>query len=399
MAGTTETLTLSYKETVTPSGGKYVSSKALALDFSGSLDLDTSDRAIAKVIESEFKKQMKSQVKSQLKHLEGWLKEKDALVRDLVKKYEALEKASFPESPSEAKAYKKIMAEMTALSAKIDDLQNDYTQIVDDWATNCAQQQGLIALDMSLKKARIEVRAAKNRRVWLGRVVKGVLVVAAIAISITALVLSAGTLAPAFVGLAIAGTALSGGAGIIGYGKSIADNVNQEKRLLGNVKSDLKTLASALKPVDKASSSIAKHVTELTNLNKIRRGKLPALKSDVKKHTVALKSYRSKLSEVVRAPAIDLREFAKRLDKVDAEKAKLAALTAKITKMERDIQEADDLIKEIEDLGVDLDKVNMQAPSTILGNLKTRFTSLDGWLDLANEAGGLSSGVSGLGPS
>ena len=67
-----------------------------------------------------------------------------------------------------------------------------------------------------------------------------------------------------------------------------------------------------------------------------------------------------------------------------------------IDKLAADIKTFEAVLEELKDLGVSLEKVSGQSANTVLGNLKERFSSIDGWTDLGNQVGGLTSGISGV---
>ena len=63
--------------------------------------------------------------------------------------------------------------------------------------------------------------------------------------------------------------------------------------------------------------------------------------------------------------------------------------------MQQDNKDARALLKELEDMNIQLEKISGQSANTLAGNLKARFSSPEGWIELGNDLGGLASGVSG----
>jgi chromosome segregation ATPase len=399
----TKTYTVKFVGSVTPKKTNFLDAKTFKMDFEGELELDEADGAKIDTIRKAFQNEMQNRLKKQLGHLDDWLKQKDALIATMVKKYEDIKKFGFPTTANEAKALEKKNQALEEVATETQALVKDYKQIVEDWAKNAREQQGLISMMTALKKARTETISNKRWRVGLGIAIKAVLVVAAIALTIAAIVLTAGATAPIFVGLAAAGLVLSGTSGIVGVGVAIKKNASMEKKILKNVQNDVKKIAEALKPIEGKKSDIAKHITELLNVMKVRVDSLKKIEMSVKEKKAQIKGYESQLSKLESAIGQQkppdkniVAEIASRKKKVEALKKQINSLDSKTTQMNRDNQDAQALIDELKAMNVELDKISGQSANTILGNLKARFTSVDGWIELSNDVGGLVSGISGV---
>lgn len=398
----TQTFKVKYAGSVTPKKTRFLTSPPITMDFEGELDLDETDASKFKTIQKEFQKDMGNRLKTQVKHLNDWLNEKDKLIENMVKQYESIKKFGFPSTGSEAKAYEAKNKALEAQAKATQSLQDDYVKIVNDWAKNAREQQGLISLSQCVKKARAKTLSNKSWRVRAGIAIKVTLVVLAIALSIAAIVLTAGATAPIFVGLAAAGLALTGVSSLAGVGMLIKNNANIEKKILTNVQKDVKKIEEALKPVEGVKSSLAKHVTELRNVVKVRLDSTRQIKSSIQEKKAQIGGYDAQLAKLTAAlagqkpPDKDmLKEVASRKKKIEALKKQIAGLDKKLVKIDQDNQGAALLLKQLMDMNVQLDKISGQSASTVAGNLKERFTSVDGWIDLGNDVGGVLSGISG----
>lgn len=392
-----KTIDFKYVGSVTPKATSFLTSPAIDMGFTASYDVQESDFAQAGTVQKEFKSAMDSAIKGQLSHLNKWLAEKDALIAGMVAKHKEL-KGSFPTNPAQAAAYKKSVDEMAVIARQIEDFPKDYAKIVADWAKNCEQQQGLIAMQTAVKAARIKTFEAKGFRVKLGIAIKITLAVAATALAIAAIVLTAGATAPLFVGLAAAGIALSGIGSIGTIAKVIVDSGNTEKKILASATKDVEAIQQAFGGVKDKSSSLKKHVTELSNLILVRDGKLSELDTDVRKFSAQAAGYdrivKALESELAKGALVDTTKIAAK-KKASAEvNAKLKDAEATIAAIKADNKKARDLLNELSALGVELDKVSGQGSNTLLGNIKARYSGVDGWLDLSNTVGGLAGSAS-----
>ena len=264
------------------------------------------------------------------------------------------------------------------------------------------EQQGRICLMTALKKARANTLSNKSWRVRAGMAIKITLVVAGIALSIAAIVLTAGATAPIFVGLAAAGLTLSGVSSLSSAGVMFKNNYDTEKKILENVRSDVKKVEAALKPMDGVKTSLAKHVTELRNVMKKRNDDMKQFKSNLQEKKAQIGGYEKLLlelnAEVAKQATPDkktLAEVASRQKKVIKLKKQVQDIEKKMAKAEQVNREADVLLKDLENMNVQLEKISGQSASTVAGNLKARFTSLEGLAEVSGEVGGLLSGISG----
>jgi DNA repair exonuclease SbcCD ATPase subunit len=385
-----------YRGSVTPTATKFLKSEPLAMDFDGTIDLDATDAANLANLQKAFQSEMESRIKAQLGFLNQWLTEKDKHIDELVKKYEALQKAGFPTTPQLANARAQAIKEMEALGKEIKTLPEEFTKIVQDWAQNAREQQARVSMVTAVKNARVKTFNEKAWRVRLGQAIKVVLVVAAIALSIAAIVVTAGSTAPVFIGLAAAGLAIGGISSIAGLGQMFKDNATIEKKLMANVTKDVETVRNALNPVAASNSSIAKHVTELRNLMKIREDSIGKYKTEIQKQTAAINSYISALDKLKGDQSIQPAELAKRQKNIDALNEKVKSTQEAIKKLEASNAAGQKILDDLTQLNIQLDKISGQSANTLLGNLKDRFTSLDGWIDLGNNVGGLVSSASGV---
>jgi hypothetical protein len=143
-------------------------------------------------------------------------------------------------------------------------------------------------------------------------------------------------------------------------------------------------------------SKLAKHATELQNLIKIKEDQLGAIENEAKKYLVEANRYKSELAKLNALGAAELLDQKKLKAKQKASEdinAKLKTLVGQFSAIRSDVNKSKELLKGLSALGVDLAKVSGQAPNTVLSNLKERFTSVDGWLDVAGTVGGLTGGA------
>ena len=387
---------ITFKGSVTPVATKFLKSDPLVMDFAGTIDLDPTDAAQLANVQKAFQSEMESRLKAQLSHLNQWLAEKDKTIDSMVKRFEVLKKDGFPGTQQAAAARAQTIKELGTLGVQISVFPDEYKKIVQDWAENAREQQALVSMKVAVQKARLKTFNDKTWRVRAGQVIKAVLVIAAIALSIAAIVMSAGATAPLFIGLAAAGASIAGISSLAGLGKMLKDNATIEKKLMANVAKDVETVRNALKPLDNCKSSIAKHVTELRNLMKIREDTIRKYNTEIQKQTVAAKSYTDALDKLKGDPSVAAAELAKRQKTIDALNGELKSTSDAIKKLESENAAGQKMLDELEALKVDLDKISGQSANSLVGNLKARFTSLDGWIDLGNTAGGLIGTSSGL---
>jgi len=282
--------TVTFEGSVTPKATKFLKSEPIEMDFTGTIELDETDASNLPKIQAAFQKEMQKRLDAQLGHLNTWLAERDKVVASMVARFEALKGQGFPADAGSASTRAAAIKELGVLAVQIEKYPEEYREIVKDWAVNVREQQALVSMQAAVKAARIKTFSNKAWRVRLGQAVKVTLVVAAVALTIAAIVLTAGTTAPVFVALASAGVAISGVSGIAGIAKSIHDSITIEKKLMANLSKDVESLAAALAPVESKKSSIAKHVTELRNLSKIKQDSIQGLQAEIQKKTAEVNS-------------------------------------------------------------------------------------------------------------
>jgi chromosome segregation ATPase len=387
---------MTYSGSVTPKATKFLKSEALKMDFDGDLDLDSNDAAIAKTIQKEFQSEMKKRIESQLDHLNEWLAEKDQLIAGLVKSYEEVKKTGLAKTEQAAAQQAKTLKELGPIASKIKNLTDEYRKIVVDWAQNCREQQGQIAMQLAVKAARIKTFNNKSWRVRAGQAIKAVLIVAAIAVSIAAIVVTAGTTAPLFIGLAAAGAALSGISNIAQIGKVIVENADMEKRVLSNVEKDVEAIQVAFGAVQGKTSSLTKHASELQRLITIRKDNIKKLQNEMLPYKGEANRYKEAINGLNGNEIIEAGEIAKKKKAIEGLNAKIADLEAKVKTMEADNAKGETMLALLASLNIDIGKISGQTPNTLLGNLKERFSKLDGWTDLGNTVGGLVNSASGV---
>ena len=385
-----------FRGSVTPTATKFLKSEALVMDFDGTIDLDATDASNLANLQKSFQSEMETRLKGQLGFLNQWLVEKDKHIDEMMKKYEAMQKAGFPTTPQAATARAQAIKEMDELGKEIKSLPDEYTKIVQDWATNAREQQARVSMVTAVKNARVQTYNDKAWRVRLGQALKVVLVVATIALSIAAIVVTAGSTAPIFIGLAAAGLAIGGISSIAQLGKMFSDNATIEKKLMANVAKDVETVKNALNPVAASNSSIAKHVTELRNLMKIREDNIGKYRTEIQKQTAAIGGYKAALDKLKGDPSIQPAELAKRQKNIDALNEKVKSTEADIKKLETSNATGQKILDDLTQLNIQLDKISGQSANTLAGNLKQQVTTLDGWINLGNNVGGLISTASGV---
>jgi hypothetical protein len=143
-------------------------------------------------------------------------------------------------------------------------------------------------------------------------------------------------------------------------------------------------------------NALGKHVSELRNLIKVRDDKVAALENDMRKYKVAALSYSKDIVKLITDQSVDTGEVKAKAKACDEVNAKLTDVEDKIKALKADNAQAEIVLKALTDLGVQIDKFSSQAANTLAGNLKERFSKLDGWTDLGNSVGGLVNSAGGL---
>ena len=396
----TVTYEAEYSTSVTPKKTKHLSSAPLSIKFKYTFEMEKSDSANEKKIKDEFGKEMKKRIEGQLSHLNTWLSEKSQLVADANAAYEKAQKAlsSHTFAKSEAEKMRQNVLDVARMGKEIDELVSEYQQIASDWAENCAQQQGLIALQLATKKARVATYNAKKTRIRLGAVLKATLIVVGVAAGIAALVLSAGTLAPLALGLGIAGVALTGiSGGAAGY-KIYKGAKDAEVKLMKNVQSDIKELESVLKSANTSKGKMGSHLTELRNLMRMREDAIKKIGMDIRKNAVTTESYLKANAALESAAPRDMDTSAIKKNKAKAEKLEkdLQKLISDLEKFSKSLDEAKKLEASLDDLCVKLDDVAGIAPNTVTGNVGAFLRTSDGWIQIIGGLGMVAGGASAI---
>ncbi len=396
MAPNTKPFPITYKGSVTPKATKFLSSPALVMDFDGTIELDATDGANIKNVQKEFQSKMEAQIKGQLGALDKWLAEKDAVIADLMKRYEDLKKAPFPSGPKPAQDRLKTLQDLKAIADKINDYTKDFQTIVSDWATNCKEQQAKVAMVVATKAARVKSFEDKSFRVRAGQVVKAVLVVAAIVVSVAAIIVTAGATAPLFVGLAAAGAAIGGVSSLTQLGKNIKDNYSMEERILASAKTDVDSVEDAFGKVRDKGTKIGKHVTDLTNLMKMRDDNIRALENEIQSKKAAAKGYLAEIGKISADPLTPAGEITSRSKAANELASKVGEAETKIKTLKADNAKGADVLKVLTDLGVQVGKLSGQDVGSVSKSLAARFGDLDKVTDLVSAVGGIVNGAAGV---
>lgn len=382
---------IKFKGSVKPKKTSFLSPSPIDMSFSGDIELDENDASKLGAIRKAFQKAMEKNLSNQLAGLNQWLKEKDKYISDNLSQHKLMQKAPIPNTSSEIDKFKKQAQKLNNFANDMGTLDSTFREMVKNWAEGARDQQALISMTQAVKAARVKTYQNKNWRVKAGLVVKVVLVVAAIALSVAAVVLTAGTLTPVVLGLAAAGAALTGISSLTGVASEISKNASTEKKILANVQSDMKKITDALKPMEAGKNSLKKHVTELENLIRMRADSSATLKFEVDKKNAELLSYKKCLAAMPESKDKELRKKAiKKLEK------QIGQVKGKMSKLQQDITTSKNVLQELKDLGVNLENVSGQSANTVAGNLKERYSKIDGWTELGSEAGGMLSGAAGV---
>src|ERR1700730_5713267 len=104
MAAEMKPYPITYKGSVTPAATKFLTSRAVVMDFAGTIALDATDAANRGNLQKAFQSEMDARIKAQLGFLNKWLAEKDATIVSMVSRFEALKKSGFPDTPQSASA-------------------------------------------------------------------------------------------------------------------------------------------------------------------------------------------------------------------------------------------------------------------------------------------------------
>lgn len=135
---------------------------------------------------------------------------------------------------------------------------------------------------------------------------------------------------------------------------------------------------------------------------KVRLDSTKQLKADIQKKKAEIGGYEGQLVALAAAVGKQttpdkktLAEIASRKKNIATVKKQVQAIEKRIIKAAEDNVAAQALLDDLVTMNIDLEKISQTSGSTLGGNLKERFTSLQGWIDLGNDVGGLASGISG----
>ena len=352
--------------------------------------------SMAKKIESNFNSQFEKLVKGQMAHFETWLKQKQKNIDDAKAIEKKVKKMGVPKNEAGCKKLAAELVKLANLKSGIQSLAKDFETVADYWGKNIVDQQAEIAIMMAKKKAGAKLIKDKKTRLVAGKVIRGVLLVSAIGVGVAALVLSAGTAAPAVLALGIATASLSGGAGLVGFARTVVRDNDIEKKALKNVEAEFKKISNAMAPL--TNSKIGKHVLELDNIVTQRKSELKNLDMEMKKTKVLYKSQTSALRLMSGERSINellgdkaVRKVLDACIKLDKE---MEELTKKINTANNIVVQGTDLIKKLKEFDVKIEEFGkFYKSSSIGGNLKTYFTSVDGYIDLAKTLGAFRPGA------
>jgi hypothetical protein len=388
---------ISYSNSIKPKKTKHLSSEAIDLkfDYEGEYMVASgSDQANTAKISKAFVKEMTKLVNNQVGYLNDWLKEKSQVIEDLIKEIKDAQKTLDSEdiSKKDAQAFQKSLKFVEVNFKKVVDLQNDYQTIIEDWGTNCANQQGLIAFMLAKKAARIETYEDKSFRITNINRLKGVLIIAGAFVAVSAFVLAAPALAPAMLALAIAGATISTVCNMSALNKLWKENGKLEQRLLSKVEADIKNLESVLSEANKTQGSIGKHLTELGNMMMMRKDSITKTEDELLRLNHAIKTLKTDAASLKKeeSQGLKVKGMAKKLknaEKLDVERIKVKA---ELAQFKSGLKEGLALEARLNKINVTLDDVCGIKPNTISSNVEKLLTTTDGWQKIAGHIGVMS---------
>lgn len=350
--------------------------------------------SLAKKIEKNFAKEYEKLIKGQLVHFEKWLKEKQKNIDDAKALEKTIVKMGVPEDEAGCKNLAAELDKLSKMKSAIEGLEKDFDTLSGNWAKNVVDQQAEIAIMKARKQAGAKLLKDKKRRLVLGKVVKGILLVSAIAIGIAATVLTAGTAAPLVLGLSIAAASISGATGIYSFAQTVKRDNDIEKKTLKTVQAEVDALATAMKPIE--ASSLAKHVLELENMIKLRKSELAELKMELKKIIVALDGQVKAIHTLQSGSAglLNAKDLNKQQKKYTSMRKGATEIATKIEKANSIVSQGEKLINTLKEFGVKMDEfAKFYKSNSIGGNLKRYFTSVDAFKDLAGSLGSFKTGA------
>lgn len=390
-----KTYHFSYKGTVTPTHTTFLTAQPLTMDFDGDLDLDETDASHFKTIDSEFQKTMKNLIANQLGFLNGWLKEKQALLEGVKSGFEKWQK----EAPTDAQAIQqrqKKLDELKLEAEKIPKLEKDYKFLVENWAENCRHQQGLRAMMLAVKSARVRVFNEKCFRVRAGVAVKASLLIAPLILSIVALIASAASTNPAFVILSGIGVCISGGVAIAQISKMVFETIDMEKRTMEEVKKDVAAVRAAFDGAKGKGSTLAKHATELHNLMKIRQDNIAKIRFQLLKYEAQSSGILKAIEQLKTDKTVSREALEAKTKQFGLLTERIRQANKEISSLEHHNEDAEKLLRSLKELNVSLETIVGQAPNSIWETWKNHFTNLDNLANWFGSLGGSVSSISGI---
>jgi len=394
----TESVMVSYEGTVKPKKTTFLESEPIKMDFLATIELADSDIANAKNVQKEFQSAMKSQLDTQVNALNTWLAEKDKMIAGMMKDYDAFLKAGLPVSESDANKRSDQLRDLK-MDEKVEALKAEWQSMVTDWAENARKQQGRVAVTIAVKAARVKTFSDKTWRVRSAQAIKIGLVVSAIVLGAAAIILTAGTATPLVLGIAIASGAVSGLASIGDLGLSLSKNWNIEKKLMANLTADVEKVREAMDAASQAKGNLAKHVTEMKNLINIRTGHIKELEGAIQKAEAPAQRMLTDLIGLAKDKSLDPSNLAKR--RVEAIKMVdgIKETRARIAKLEEDNAQSLTVLADLERMVGDLSGLSTRTANTLGDNLKKKFGSLEGVMDVGKQVMGLGQAAGGLAKS
>ncbi|WP_207482387.1 AAA family ATPase [Arenibaculum pallidiluteum] len=391
------TITLEYTDKITPKTTKHLKCDPIPVSFTYDLEVEEAEASIERIIRDEFEKQLSTLINGQLRHLNTWLEEKSDLIDDLSKQIDQVARNGMPTTPAEFAAVESLNAALKKVKGlSPDELKAEFKTIVENWAENVAEQQGIIAAGQAVKKARATAVKGKKARLTKATVLKVVLIVGGIAIGVAATVVSFGAMAVVFGALAATAVSISGVTGLAKSVKAFKETGNYEKRLLGKLQGEIDSLTTALGQVQEARGGLPKYVTELELLIKSRADEVSDAESKLARPRAQLDIYRAELKKLKGNAVVDDAEVAKREKSMSQLGTAMDKVLQDIAQMRKDIGDAEQLLAKLKELGVNLEALKRVSPGSVTANIKERLKTADGWLDLADNLGGLVGAASGF---
>ena len=169
-----------------------------------------------------------------------------------------------------------------------------------------------------------------------------------------------------------------------------------EERILASAKTDVESVEDAFGKVREKGTKIAKHVTDLTNLMKIRDDNIRALENEIQSKKAAAKGYRTEIGKIKPDPLTPASEITSRTKAADELETKVGEAETKIKALKADNAKAADMLKGLTDLGVQVGKLSGQEVGSIGKSLAARFGDLDKVTDLVGAVGGIVNNAAGI---